>query len=146
MINEKLDAIMCDYVEKTSKFCKSYVEEVLGKNYSSFSGTLCNIYRDFEDELWRLKNETESAMGAEIGKAINTGEDISDVKSYEADLFTMHKYYHNFYSTKIASGLAKQWYMVSLKAELELLTNNALISRKSYSNKNHEGGSDNGKH
>lgn len=140
MINEKLDAIMCDYVEKAGKFCKSYVEEVLGKNYSSYSGTLCNIYRDFEDELWRLKNETESAMAVEIGKAVNTGEDISGVTSYDDDLLTMHTYYRNMYAAKIASGLAKQWYTAALKAELELLANNALISRKNYSNKNHEGG------
>ena len=140
MINEKLDAILCDYVEKASKFCKSYAEEVLGKNYSSYSNTVATIYANFESELWRLKHEAETAIHEEIDKAINTGEDISDVKSYEADLFTMHKYYKNMYSAKMALGLAKQWYSVSLKAELELVVNNTLISRKSYSNKNHEGG------
>jgi hypothetical protein len=134
MINEKLDAILCDYVEKTSKFCKSYVEEVLGKNYSSFSGTLCNIYRDFEDELSALKNEAEMTMAVEIGKAVNTGEDISGVTSYDDDLLAMHKYYRNMYSSKIAMGLAEQWRAAALKAKLELFLNNTIIS------KNHEGG------
>lgn len=140
MINEKLDAIMCDYVEKASKFCEAYAEEVLGKNYSSFSGTLCNIYRDFEDELWRLKNEAEMAINVEFNKAVMTGEDVSDVKSYDADLFTMHKYYRNMYSAKIAEGLAKSWRGAAIKAEFELMVNAIFISRKSYSNKNHEGG------
>ena len=139
MINKKLDAILCDYVAKASKFCKSYVEEVLGKNYSSFSGTLCNIYHDFEDELWRLENEAKMAMYTEVDIATNTGEDISDVKSYEADLFTLHKYYKNMYSARIAEGLAKSWREDAIKAEFELMVNNVLISRKSYS-KNHKGG------
>ena len=140
MINEKLDVIMCDYVEKASKFCKSYVDEVLAKNYSSFSGTLCNIYRDFEDELWRLKNEAEMAMYAAVDIATNAGEDISDAKLYEADLFTMHKFYRNMYASRIAEGLAKSWHEAARIAEFELMINNVFISRKNYSNKNHKGG------
>lgn len=131
MINKKLDAIMCDYVEKVSKFCKSYVEEVLGKHYSSYSNTVATIYANFEGELWRLKHEAEMAMADEVGKAINTGEDISDIKSYEVDLFTMHKYYKYTYSGKIAEGLAKSWIKAGNDAFWDLTVN----AIKNYVNK-----------
>lgn len=131
MINKKLDAILCDYVEKASKFCKSYAEEVLGKNYSSYSNTVATIYANFESELWRLKHEAETAMAEEVSKAINTGEDITDVKSYEADLFTMHKYYKYTYSGKIAEGLAKSWIKAGNDAFWDLTVN----AMKNYVNK-----------
>lgn len=126
MINEKLDAIMCDYVGKASTFCKSYVEEVLAKHYSSYSNTVATIYANFESELWRLKHEVETAMHEEIDAAANKGENVDELfkigKSYEDDLWTMHKYYKYMYSGRIAEGLAKSWINAGNDAFWDLTT------------------------
>lgn len=134
MINKRLDDIMCDYVAKASKFCHSYVEEVLGKNYSSYSGTVSNIYSNFEDELWRLKHEAELAMYNAVDIATNNGEEVGDIKSVQADLFTLHKYYKYFYSGKIAEGLAKSWIKAGNEACFDLIVNKIAFP-KEYSHK-----------
>lgn len=137
MINKKLEAIMCDYVAKASEFCKSYEKEVLGKDYS----TIATIYANFEDKLWKLKHEAQTAISEEISAAINNSGNIDESvklvklgKSIEDDLWTMHKYYKYMYSGRIAEGLAKSWIKAGNEAFVDLCVNQ-IAHHKEYSHK-----------
>ena len=134
-INKKLNAIMCDYVVKVSGFCKSYEKEVMEKHYSSYSNTVATIYANFESELWKLKHEAEAAISEEISAAVNNYDSIDELvnlgKSFESDLFTMHKYYKYMYSGRIAEDLAKSWIKAGNDAFWDLTVN----AIKNYVNK-----------
>lgn len=123
MINKELDEIMKDYVCKASDFCKDYEEHVLEKGYSTFSSAMEAIFEGLENELWRLKHNTEELIYMANDKfvynevnrqkreiiAINMDLAEKEVKEVQHDLNTMHKYYLHRYSANIAKGLAEQW-------------------------------------
>lgn len=127
MINKELDEIMCDYVDKVVKFCKDYEKEVLAKHSSSYHNTVATIYANFEDNLWRLKHETETSINEKISEAVNMGGNVDELlkigKKVEDDLWTMHKYYKYMYSARIAKGLAESWIKESNDAFWHLTVN-----------------------
>lgn len=123
MINKELDEIMKDYVCKASDFCKDYEEHVLEKGYSTFSRAMEEIFEGLENELWRLKHNTEELIYISNDRfvcreadrqkreiiAINMDLAKKEVESVQHHLNTMHKYYLHRYSANIAKGLAEQW-------------------------------------
>lgn len=136
MINKELDNIMLEYVDKASDFCKNYEKSILEKGCSPFSHGIEKVFENLENELWRLKRDTEELLyisndrmiTCEIDKRNNYGVISLDVESVrkeldsvQQDLNAAHLCFLNKCGANIAEGLAEKWHENALCAGFEVI-------------------------
>lgn len=139
MINNELDNIMSEYVDKAKKFCEDYKKAVLAKEHTTFSRELEKIYGNLENELWHLKYDTEELLYISNDRFINreinrrnnehiisiNGERAEclkkEIESVQNDLNSIHRYFLYRYGADIAEGLAEQWGLEAVTAGFEVV-------------------------
>ena len=135
MINKELDNIMTEYVDKAKEFCEGYKKSVLAKEHTTFSCEVAKIYSNLEDELWRLKHDTEELLYISNDRfvcrewnrqqtetiAIDMDKAKKEIESVQSDLNSIHRFFLYKYGADIAEGLAKQWGLEAVNAGFDVV-------------------------